>query len=664
MRTRSAPALASHVPRVVALVLTLIFVRAAPPPLTGVATDTLGRVVAGVEILVTPDRAGAAVAATRTDELGRFAVASLSPGIYRVAALKSGYVVFLGRVNTQIRSSVELILRPLPGPGEPGGETTSRDRVWALRLPARGPLRDEDDRTWSGFGVAAATTTRPTADRLDGGLEQTFRFGDPFRGAAGPERGVQGSETRLRLGATLGERSRVGLLGRRESVDAEAGARGSPAARGASASDVQVQWKYDASADSRLSVRSFYSSGVFTASDRAPGSEGEGRAIERQWGWDASWSVELDPESRLDVRLGYRDAEREGPRASLQPARGRPDADSPIDPRRPGFGAAGRYESIAAPGHRIEVAVEAGRLDEPGRAVADDLDRFERGLPRRYGRDLRFRAEDTWRVSGRSSVVYGVGGYAPLDDTSATPALVPRVGGAYSGERLQARAVVAYFGGGGPAAPPGAAVVRAESRRFGYEAEAQVPLVGAFSLRASFAAAPKLHDGLLGGSAEGTIVAPVFVTDGNAAARESSVGIERNGPRYGLHGRFVEGSAAGALSVGSFVGLPWTVLADERIRYHSLRGGARVLSSGTGVTAEWREVTERSLVGSHGTRDRRSLDVRFSQEVARRRAAGAGLRLLVACRAERARERDSKGLGSAVEATRVREVRAGFAVAF
>src|SRR5512143_2529641 len=93
--------------------------------LGGVVRDALGRALGGVEVLVLNDRSTDTVAAAVTDEAGRFRVADLPSGLYRVAALKPGYLATVTRANTFLRSSVDVVLRPVPRPGEPGADSVT-----------------------------------------------------------------------------------------------------------------------------------------------------------------------------------------------------------------------------------------------------------------------------------------------------------------------------------------------------------------------------------------------------------------------------------------------------------------------------------------------------------------------------------------------------------
>ncbi len=112
-----------------------------PVVLSGIVLDPLGRVLPGVEIRLAPaGRVAPPVAAVRTDDGGRFAVRGIRPGVYRLVAIKGGYAVFVDRVDTLLRRTLELVLHPAATARAPGNDVP--DRSWALRLPGRDVLEE------------------------------------------------------------------------------------------------------------------------------------------------------------------------------------------------------------------------------------------------------------------------------------------------------------------------------------------------------------------------------------------------------------------------------------------------------------------------------------------------------------------------------------------
>ena len=76
--------------------------------LSGNVKDDVGRVLEGAEILIlAPEGHGDdAVLRAVSDAGGRFVIGAITPGVYRLAAVKLGYTAALGRVNKIGRAHV------------------------------------------------------------------------------------------------------------------------------------------------------------------------------------------------------------------------------------------------------------------------------------------------------------------------------------------------------------------------------------------------------------------------------------------------------------------------------------------------------------------------------------------------------------------------------
>lgn len=115
-----------------------------PGSIQGVTLDAWGRALGGVRVLVSPagdDGTTAVLTRVLSDETGRFLLSGLAPGVYRVVAMKGGYTVFVGRVDTLLQSSIDLVLYPAGHHADPGAQPS--DMSWALRLPQRDVLEDQ-----------------------------------------------------------------------------------------------------------------------------------------------------------------------------------------------------------------------------------------------------------------------------------------------------------------------------------------------------------------------------------------------------------------------------------------------------------------------------------------------------------------------------------------
>lgn len=194
----------------------------APEPgraVDGVALDPRGLALPGVEIRVVPlGVVGAPVLRALTDEGGRFTLGALAPGSYRLVAVKGGYGVLVGQINTLFEQTLELVLRPAGGPAAPG--TRPEGIGWALRLPHRDPLEDRGPALDDRFDATAAAAFGPrlslalTGSRVDGQGESTT--------GKGVEVDVEiYSDDTEHLGAHFDRyvEGRAGNAGRRETIE-------------------------------------------------------------------------------------------------------------------------------------------------------------------------------------------------------------------------------------------------------------------------------------------------------------------------------------------------------------------------------------------------------------------------------------------------------------
>lgn len=222
--------------------------------LSGFVRDEVGGALEGVEILVlSPEgRGDGALLRAVTDAGGRFLLGSIPPGVYRVAAIKSGYVATFGRVNTVLRSSVDLVLRPVPKNGETGSEKVLDDLSWTLRVPPQSILRELNESAMvasSGGSSGARAFAARVQDSVRGEVDHMVALGSWRPGSSGPSSNLEGNETRMRLGGDLGERGAIQVRGRRGSLDS-ASPRSSPGAVSRGASDVDVDVSYHTAAAS------------------------------------------------------------------------------------------------------------------------------------------------------------------------------------------------------------------------------------------------------------------------------------------------------------------------------------------------------------------------------------------------------------------------------
>ncbi|HKQ62336.1 MAG TPA: carboxypeptidase-like regulatory domain-containing protein [Candidatus Polarisedimenticolaceae bacterium] len=554
----------------------------------GLVRNAVGTALAGVQIqFLDPD--GQTWAHAATDATGRFVVHALPQGHYRVALVKTGYFASLADVDTGVVHWLDVVLHPLPGPGDLLPAPVPPDDAWVLRLPRRSLLRDTD--AASLLASSEATAPRPAVleDLLRMEVEQMFALGAGF-GGGGNEPTARGEETRVQVASLLGRRGSIELEGRREAY---------AAAATRDAASLSLDLAYDTSADTRLAVKAYYLRHDLEAQELI-------RHQQRSWGYDAAWTKQLGADSRLAVRFDYAGATLALP-------------DEVAAPSQPASAVAAStsYRSAPAAGHELELFLRAQLRDLPNSTLpltgdsAPDL----LGVP---GFSLLLRAQGSYAVSAPFSLTYGLG-YKQGPATRMHDWIAPSVGGTWSLGRLAARMALSYC------AATGSAAERAieGGDHLGYDAQVDVPLGATVYLRGASRHEPvEFRDGAAVPSA-GEL--PAYVTDGNAGVTENRLALVHEAGGMQTVFELTSGSAAGLLAPVGALAVPLQWLEDGRLHYRGGRIGLHHAPTGTDMSVEYQQVDL-----SDAAR-RRSVELRFARELLRFRSDGSW-RLLAAVR--------------------------------
>ena len=667
-----------------AFLVGLVFLLASPlcdareftsPTLHGIVKDSLGRAIEEVEVLVLGDSAGVApLAVARTDDRGRFFVAGLAPGVYRVAAIKQGYLAFLGRFDTLLRNSMDLVLRPVPA-DDGSAPQMPADASWILRLPARSLLRETDAadllRQEGSGGPRVAGS--PIAEMIEGQFDHLVNLSGPLLRDARDASDAGGGETRMRLASSIGQVGSVRVSGQRESFNRVASAEGDAETASRAASSVLVEASCATGPDASLAMKASYTQGDVDISMAAPQSAGRLRHARQAWGYDANWSTQLDAASRLGVKVGYLDTLASFP--GTVPAG--PALSPGDDPRRSftsrAMAAGGSYESLVSDRHQIRVDLEASHLDHP--------------LPRSYAAampiaagpataarwNVRVRAEDQWLLSTPLTVVYGLG-YVRGSDARALSVVEPRFGGIWTQGALRARVVVLYdmFADGGAAARYGWPMAGAarQDPALGYDAAVDTALPWGFTLKAAQSYEPVAFD------AAGAVweridpgFTPLYATDGFVSATRGTLTLSHEAGGVNTYVQLLRGHAEGTLAQVFPFEVPLQFLADRRLRYQGGRVGVRVAGSGTDVFAEYRRVEDTTAADALAERTTQEfVELQVAQALLRGAPRGMSWRILLAARTSPQRtvgEADPASVAGLKTLTALNQrVSAGVSVAF
>ena len=643
----------------------------AAPGLSGSVRDVLGNRLDDVEILVAVPAGGVKpLASARSDPAGLFTLSGLAPGVYRIAALKRGYGAFVGQVNTNLQSWVDLVLRPVAAIGPERAAGLPADPSWSLRLPRRSVLRESDAPLRDEDAVAkrsAADSDLPIQMKVD----QEFALRQALGATAAARPDSDGMRTRLEIGSALGERGLLRFRGSRESYDASRGEGDETDSSREGASSLRVGLSYDTGPDSRVAMTAFYTEREYRAFDpQAYAPEGSSPHEGRSWGYDAAWTKQIDPLSSLAVKVDYLDASLVHPAGAMPGELGDPVPDL-VSGRS--VGAQGTYESVPASDHKVSVGVRARFVDStfplPETFREPEWSRSASGGP--AGLSVGIEARDTWHVSGPFSAVYGLGYRHAITDRD--PALiVPRIGGTWSFEPVRVRMLLSYHRvetSDDPATDPGPF---RPGGGFGYEAEVEVPLAYGLRLSAEARSAPHQMDvlGYAGVTVSGARPRdPLYVTDGSAAVEHRGVALIRESAA----GRASFEVAAGEVTGTVAPVLPYDLAAAPpsggRLRYRTGRVGLYVAGSGTDIWIDYRAFDEGAAADfpAGGGTERTTVRLGVVQDLVRLDSLGAW-RLMAAVRLDTLDDGRSDGAGTGTAGRRPgedsREMSAGLSVLF
>jgi hypothetical protein len=584
--------------------------------LAGVVRDSVGTVLGEVEILLVEPTGAATRAVAHSDAAGEFHFDGLSPAVYRIAALKDGYLTFIATVDPQLERWVQVVLHPAPRPGVDEVPTTiPTTDSWALRRARRYVLHERDPQA-----TFAAADDDPMSSAIEDALvmqvDQLFPVAARPSTNASSEPEVRGSETRLRVASPMGDRASIDVEGYRRLTDSTGRDASAAAAATHDASRLALAFSYDTGTEGQLDVNAFYNQGGVEYSSRPVAPEGAGnreafeRRDHRQWGYDARWSTQLQDMGTVAVQLDYHHTALSGPT-------GVPTAALPaIEPgadqlQAQTVGARGSFTAVPLDDHALEVDVHAQRLDATDPAAPA----LGAALVALSGMSLGLNVQDTWSVGGPFAVIYGLG-YRHALGTRDASLVVPRLGGEWRVDRLAVRGVVSYHGVTDwseleralHAAPPESAM--------GYEAEVELPLACGLRLAAATAHAPIQFDlaGYSGGFSHDA--RPLYLTDGNAASRERRLALIRDGSRLRFYLEWQEGTVAGTLATITPDEGPRGFLVPGDLDHHTGRMGIRIFPSGTDLLFQFQ-----SLLQTAGdptlaeSSSQRSYEVRLSQEL-------------------------------------------------
>jgi hypothetical protein len=581
--------------------------------LQGTVKDAFGNLLAEVDVLVLPERpgSGSPVASAQTDPNGRFVIEGLQPGVYRLAALKAGYMSFLGRVNTWLKDTLTLVLNPAPSLDGMEASESEDDSAWILRVPERSLLRDTGavDLLAAGGRYPADRAAAPSTDAARVEFEQRFAY-SPHE-ASRDATGVQASQTRLRLGAPIGRRGSFRFEGSRERDDGLDSGQAIASAIGSDVYSAGLGFRLEAGPDVRLDVNAGYryrelDPGREVLADR----RGE-RASQRQWGYDATWKAHLAPLMDLEAGLDFRESLFTRPEGQYET--------SPELSRT--FAARASLGSVPSRNHELRLDAAVQRVDWPLVDPREATIVAGEDLGFTPGWSLALGAEDRWRLSTPVAVVYGVS-VRKHEDPTQVSSLAPRLGGEWNGSGLRARMVVSYD------------LAESDHSSLGYEGVIEGRMPFGLIVHGAVSYEPRAMGATQATGVRGEDLAPYLVLGGEALRRQQVLGLERESGLVRVRVEFARGVIAGAVLGDPLTSVSLLLTPERNLAYRSGRVVMRVVPSATDISIGYRDVDDLAAAGAglDSSLAYRYFDLRLAQDLARLDAKSMCWRLLMAAR--------------------------------
>jgi hypothetical protein len=631
------------------------------PRFAGLVRDSVGNLLADVEVLVIERAASLEpVGSARSGSDGRFAIPELTPGAYRVAALKDGYLTTIQAVNTRLSAWVELVLQPAAAGEARRGEPAPDDPAWVLRVPRRYILRDAEPEVVARTAPANASNSSNASGDLHMEVAQLFDVAANGDGAAAGEPHRQGSETRVQVASAIGRHGSIRFDGTRDSLDTSQSTDAIESTASRSSDALGLAMTFATGADGRLDVAAAYDRRDLDWSAQALEASETRRHAQRALGYDTRWSRGLESDALLAVELSYRDLRSDldvGAVEDLQSSR--------ASASNRALRAAGSYERDLTDRHRVRLRASADLLETPMAGPGAVSEATFREPVR--GAAMGLEADDLWKLSAPFSLTYGLA-YRHAVDGRDTAVLVPRVGGIWQLDRVVWSFAVSYYDAAGDVAgtTPGLGDFL-PAERVGYETQLEVPIGDRLRVEAGTSYAP-LQLGVIGDSrmAYRRGASPIFLTDGNAAVRNDRIALahETKGTRSWV--AWNGGRATGNLAGLHFYDTPHQNLAHREVDYDNGQIGVHVEPSGTDVVLQYVTVDERggTDLADGFSAEQRAVELQVMQDVARLQTLGHW-RFLVGARVESVELEDRGGdLQSRALDTMGRRLSAGLSVAF
>ncbi len=382
------------------------------PLLSGVVKDSMGRILPGVEIFISPDNFNDVVLRARTNHEGRFYLSNITPGTYKIAAAKRGYQTGVKNVTVEGQKNSDITLKPLADTlDEDWKEKFPKKLDWIRRIPKKDILKEleasvlnleNEDRMAKHHALNAAyflpftVELRQIISREFNGEESLLANDKTNKTAFSLSRNL-GVDGRIRVQA-LKNRWKDSFLSEIEEDIFER-----------KSESLGVAGQYDFGAGGRLGFSTFYEKDRLNIKNDELSDSLPSYGIQKGWGYSATWNKKIDNDMLFDLNLTHAGSEYVGA-ASL--ANIQESLDDLVTVTNQIINAAGEFQASVFDRHKLDVGLKTHyhNYSSPSSRIFPfyNKDLYYFTGPKEEGYHISLFGKDRWTILNAVTISYGL----------------------------------------------------------------------------------------------------------------------------------------------------------------------------------------------------------------------------------------------------------------
>ncbi len=392
------------------------------PFLSGVVKDSMGRILPGVEIFISPDNFSDVVLRARTNHEGRFFLSNITPGTYKIAAAKKGYQTDVKKVTVEGQKSSDITLKPLADTLQGNWKEKFPKRLdWVRRIPKKDILKELEASVLNQRGEEETATDHLSASTfLSDSHAQKAAYSLPFtvelrqiisrefNGEESPADSDRTNKTAFSLSGSLGDEGRIKVEALKNKwkesflneIETDLFERKSES--------LGVAAQYDFGTGGKLRFSTFYEKDRLNISNDELSDALPTYGTQKGWGYSAAWNKEIDSDMLFDLNVTHAGSEFE----SAAALGNIPESlDELMTVTNQIINAAGTFKAQMMDHHKIDVGLKTHYHSYS--SVSSRIfpfynkDMYYFTGPREEGYQISLYGKDRWNIMNAVTISYG-----------------------------------------------------------------------------------------------------------------------------------------------------------------------------------------------------------------------------------------------------------------